>query len=184
MPKPIQIVSIVAALLGSSAAHAFTIENYRLGMSKKEAAVVGLANCRPNQSTKGWVCAGRSALAGVGNVEVDLAADGRVIGIDYRVVKRDRWSNGELFELLHLSSCPPKDVAPNLTNDRFYELCLGGKDRIRTIGTTSKAERNGRPQSSLTYWVVGASYDPTTNRLQRQELARQRCTKAFNDSLR
>lgn len=175
---------IVVALLGSAAAHAFTIENYRLGMSKKEAVAVGLANCRLNQSTNGWVCAGRSALAGVANVEVELAADGRVIGIDYRVVQRDRWSNGELFELLHLSSCPPEDVAPNLTNDSVHELCLGGKDRIRNIGTTSKAERGGRPQSSLTYWVVDASYSPTTNKLQRRELERKRRAKAFNDSLR
>lgn len=184
------LLGLSVLLLGALPAQAFTIDKYRLGMSKKEAAAVGIRNCEHIRSQKAFRCKGTSDLAFVANVEITVGENSnKVIEIHYWLTHNKEMATiNDVSRFLRLSSCAPKDTSRTALKDS--ELCLGGTDRIRSVGSSVRPGRNDQVYYGLasSYWSVCASYSPVTNRLQRKEINRSldsgNRAKAFNQSLR
>lgn len=185
-----RFIALVLLLVAASSAHAFTIEKYRLGMSKQEVASK-LGNCAYIRSENAYRCRAASGLPDVVNVEVMIGArNNKLVGITYWLVyDKTKPTKYDVQQALGIPVCPAKDTSRSSTR-MDDELCLGGSDRIRIIGPsiTPGSNRSIDHGSTTRYWAVSASYSPETNRLQRKDINRalndERRSKAFNRSLK
>jgi hypothetical protein len=183
-------------LLASASVQAFTIEKYRLGMSRKEAAAIGLFGCQFIQPKNEFQCVGKSDLKDVRDVEITVdAKSNKVTEIRYWVSDKGRYNHkAEIIQYLSLATCPIDDISPLFSGSDGYrgdkEFCLDGADRVRQMNVANLPRSKYRMEtdSSQPFWVVSADYSPETVRLQRKEISKKReidrKTKAFNDSLR
>lgn len=170
-------------------AGAFSIDGWRLGMTKSELKAKGLGRCIDDPYRKNrFRCYGRSRDSRVSQVLLMVDANsGRLVEIGYWIPETDVSGIADLYRILALSACTPQNKgAPQVA---WQDSCFEAPDRMRVIGLTSKLIiQESAPSFGPTYWYVRANYDRETVTLQRREI-QKRMMKAkrlddFNNSPR